>query len=440
MPKILFIQPTQYGNDGKLCKQKRIYLPGLAFPLLAAYTPPHWNVELLIEVVDEIPDTTDADLVAIGSMGHAAFRGLEIARQFKEQGKTVVLGGYMFSIAWEEAMKYADSVIVGDAEIAYPMMLHDFETTGKVKSVYNYPINELKNLPVPRYELLTQKPIGNMLPVQAGRGCTFHCSFCSIACLYEGKYLFRPVDEVIRDIEAVKKMGYKSFYLIDDNIVSNPKYLKELCAKITPLKMTWASQCAIHLAKNPELLKTVVDSGCNMMSFGVESITQEAIDGFGKSWLRANEHAENMNILAKSGILVSTEMIVGTDSDTQDSIQDTFHFVHHNKVPIPRFYILTPIPGTELYKQYKKEGRLLTEDWNQFDGTRCVHVPAKMTANEVTEMYWWLNEKVFSLGSILHRTLFNRHLWKNVRMMVFALFVNLHYRRYVKRKVTPNIL
>ncbi len=439
MPKILFIQPTQYAVNGKLCKQKKINLPGLAFPLLASYTPSHWKVELLIEVVDEINYTSDADIVAIGTMGHATFRGLEIAQEFKKRGKIVIMGGYMASIAHEEAMKHVDSVVIGDAEISFPKLLQDFEETGKIKPLYNFPINELKNLPIPRYELLTQKKIGLMLPVQAGRGCSFTCSFCSIACLYEGKYLFRPVDEVIRDIKEVKRLGFKRFYLIDDNIVSNPKYLRELCEKITPLKMKWASQCAIHLAKNSELLNIVRKSGCDLMSFGVESIQQNALDSLDKKWLKADEHEKNMKILSKSGITVSTEMIVGTDFDTEKSIRDTYNFIFRNKVPIPRFYILTPIPGTELYKKLKSENRIITDDLNMFDGTRCVHIPQNITPEKLTEMYWWLNNKVFSLKSILYRVLFNTDLWKNPEMMLFSLGVNFHYRSYVKQKITPNI-
>jgi radical SAM superfamily enzyme YgiQ (UPF0313 family) len=439
MPKILFIQPTQYAENGKLCKQKKINLPGLAFPLLAAYTPAHWDVKLLIEVVDEIDFGADADIVAIGTMGHATFRGLEIASEFKKRGKIVVMGGYMASIAYEEAMKYVDSVVIGDAEISYPKMLQDYEESGAVKPLYNHPIHELKNLPIPRYDLLTQKKIGAMLPVQAGRGCTFTCSFCSIACLYEGKYLFRPVDEVINDIKEVKRLGFKRFYLIDDNIVSNPKYLKELCQKITPLKMKWASQCAIHLAKNPELLKIVRDSGCDLMSFGVESIQQDAINSLDKPWLKANEHEQNIKILSASGITVSTEMIVGTDFDTEDSIRDTFDFIYRNKIPIPRFYILTPIPGTDLHKELKSEGRMLTDDLRLFDGTRCVHIPKRIEPEKLTEMYWWLNNKVFSIKSIFHRVLFNGKLWRNPGMLLFSLGINFHYRHYVKRKITPNI-
>ena len=439
MPKILFIQPTQYAVSGKLCKQRKINLPGLAFPLLAAYTPPHWRVELLIEVVDDVNFDAEADIVAIGSMGHATFRGLEIAAEFKKRGKTVVMGGYMASIAWQEAIKQVDAVVIGDAEISYLAMLKDFEETGTVKPIYNHPVTNLENLPVPRYDLLLNKPIGSMLPVQAGRGCTFTCSFCSIACLYAGKYLFRPVDDVIRDIKAVKKLGFNRFYLIDDNIVSNPKYLKELCEKIAPLKMKWASQCVIHLAKNRELLDVVRKSGCDLMSFGVESIRQDAIDSLEKTWLKAGEHEENMRVLAKSGITVSTEMIVGTDYDTEDSIRETYRFVNRNRIPIPRFYILTPIPGTALHNELLSQGRMLTDDLRLFDGTRCVHIPKHIDPEKLTEMYWWLNRRVFSLKSIFRRVVFNARLWRNMPMLLFSLYINLHYLHYVKRKITPNI-
>jgi radical SAM superfamily enzyme YgiQ (UPF0313 family) len=439
LPKILFIQPTQYATNGRLCKQKRINLPGLAFPLLAAYTPSNWEVELVIEVVDEIPYNSNADIIAIGSMGHAIFRGFEIAAEFRKRGKPVVMGGYMSSIAADKAIEFVDSLVIGDAEVSYPQMLKDFEETGALKKIYDHPVSELRDLPVPRYDLLLKKRIGNMLPVQAGRGCPFYCSFCSIACLYKGKYLFRPVDEVIRDIKVVKDLGFKRFYLIDDNIASNPAYLNELCEKIIPLKMKWASQCAIHLAKNPDLLKKVVDSGCDLMSFGIESISQEAINSLDKPWLKADEHERNIAVLSKAGITVSSEMMVGTDEDTEESIRATYDFVYRNRIPIPRFYIMTPVPGTALYNEYKSQNRLLTDDLHKFDGTQCVHIPAKMSPEKLTEMYWWLNNKVFSISSIMHRVLFNPVLWKNPKMLVFSLYINLHYRNYVRRKITPNI-
>ncbi|HEX9007453.1 MAG TPA: B12-binding domain-containing radical SAM protein, partial [Bacteroidota bacterium] len=141
MPKILFIQPTQVGADGRLCKQKRIYLPGLVFPLLAAMTPPSWEVEVRIEVVDEIDFDSDADLVGIGSMGYATLHGLSIAREFRARGKTVVMGGYMASLMPSFVKDSVDSVVVGDAESSYPQLLKDFERTGRLKPVYDNPVS-----------------------------------------------------------------------------------------------------------------------------------------------------------------------------------------------------------------------------------------------------------------------------------------------------------
>ena len=439
MPKILFIQPTQYDAANKLCKQKRIYLPGLVFPLLAAMTPPHWEVELKLEVVDDIDFESDADIVGIGTMGYAIYRGIEIAKEFRKRGKTVVMGGYMASMVVERALEFADSVVVGDAENSYLQMLSDFENKGKLKAVYDDPVSHLDGLPLPKYHLLTEKKLGDMLPVQAGRGCPMTCSFCSIACLYEGKYMTRPVDEVIRDIKEVKRLGFKKFYLLDDNLVSNPKYLMELCEKIKPLNMTWASQCSLHLAKKPELLKAVREAGCNLLSFGIESITQEGLDKLGKSWLKVDEHSKHIQSLTKAGIMVSSEMIIGTDSDTAQSIRATYDFIMENRIPIPRFYILTPIPGSELYDVYKKEGRLITEDLEKFDGAQCVHIPEKISPEETTELFWWLYKKVFTVKNILKRTLFHPSFLKAPSLYLFAFIINLHYRKYVKKKVPPNI-
>jgi radical SAM superfamily enzyme YgiQ (UPF0313 family) len=439
MPKILFIQPTQYGTDKKLCKQKKIHLPGLVFPLLAAMTPENWEVEVIIEVVDEINFNTDADIIGIGTMGYAIYRGIEVASEFRKRGKVVVMGGYMASLVAEKALEYVDSVIVGDAEISYPLLLKDFEKNRRIQRIYHHPIANLEGLPLPKYELLLEKPIGNMLPVQAGRGCTQSCNFCSIASLYNGNYFTRPVGEVLRDIQRVKDLGFNRFYLLDDNIVSNPKYLKTLCKEIEPLKMTWASQCTLHLAKNPDLLGLVRRSGGNLMSFGIESITQEGLNKLDKSWLKVNEHKKLIETISGNGIMVSAEMMLGTDSDTEESIRATYDFIQQTKIPIPRFYILTPTPGSSLYNRLKAENRLLTEDLKEYDGSHCVHKPANISPQKVDELYWWIYGKVFSWKSIIQRIILNPAFLKSPFLHLFALAVNLHYRRYIKKGVPPNI-
>ncbi|MDD4666174.1 MAG: B12-binding domain-containing radical SAM protein, partial [Clostridia bacterium] len=280
--KILFIQPTIYDDNNKLVKKKRLYFVGLAYPLLAAMLPEDWEAEIYLETIEDIPFDTDADVIGIGGMGHAANRSKDIALEFKKRGKTVIMGGPMASLAPEIAKKYFDSIVIGDAEEIWQEVINDLENN-RLKPFYKKQVEKLST-PLPRYDLIVNKKIGDFLPVQAGRGCPNSCKFCSIYCLYRNRYLKRDVAEVIRDIKYVKQLGFKKFLLIDDNIVSDENYMAELCTEIKKLKMTWMSQCAIDIGKNPELLKIVADSGCYTLSFGLESITQESLDHLGKSW------------------------------------------------------------------------------------------------------------------------------------------------------------
>jgi len=440
MSKILFIQSSQYMSKGGIVKQKKLYLPGLVFPLLTTYVPEHWEVEVALEIIDGVDFESDADLIGIGSMGHAIFRGFDIADEFRKRGKIVFFGGYMASMIPDIVLQHADSLIMGDAEISLPKLLSDFERTGSIKKMYNNPITDISNLPVPNYEILTKKRIANMLPVQAGRGCNHSCSFCSIACLYRGKHMVRPVDDVIRDIKKIKSLGYKKFYIIDDNLVANPKYLRELCARIKSLKMKWSSQCTMNLAKDKDLLKIVADAGCEILSLGIESLSQDGLDKLHKKWLKVNEHEKLIKNFTDAGIMVSAEMIIGTDGDTVEGIKKTFDFIQNVKLPLVRVYILTPIPSTSMFIELKNSQRLIHEDYSKYTASHCVHYPEKITPDELTETYNWINQKIFSLKSIFSRTIGNKNFLRHPGKYLFAFFVNLHYRSYVKKGETPLIV
>ena len=440
MPKVLLIQPSQYGAKNALIKQKRLYLPGLVFPLLAALTPENWKVEIKMEVIEEIDFDTDADIIGIGAMGHAIFRALDLADEFKKRGKPVFLGGYMASLMPELVLEHADGVIIGDAEISYPKLLADFESRGRIDPVYKNPLPDLNGLPVPRYEVFNDKKIGFMLPVQAGRGCPHGCSFCSISCIYRGRYMARPVGEVIRDIKRIKELGYRKFYLIDDNIVSKPGYLEELCGKIKPLRMTWATQCSMNLAKDKKLLALVAGSGCRILSLGLESITQEGLDKLNKSWLKVSEHEKLIRAFEDAGIMVSAELIIGTDSDTEESLTATLDFIMRTRLPLLRIYFLTPIPGTDFFREMKKEGRLLHENFRLYTASNAVHYPKLISPEKLTSKYNWLNSEIFSWRGILRRTIFHREFIHWPAEYIYALAVNIHYRKYLRRGDLPIIV
>jgi len=437
--KLLLIQPTPYDSSGSLIKRSKLYFVGLALPLLAALTPEDWDIDLVLETIEDVDLETDAQVIGISSMGHSVIRAIELAKEYRNRGKTVILGGYMVSLMAEEAGQYCDAVVIGDAEGVWRELLLDWEA-GQLKKIYRAELDSLENLPLPRYDLLTDKAIGDFLPVQAGRGCPRSCSFCSVHCLYRGKYLKRSIPEVIRDIKYIKSLGYNKFLLLDDNIVSDEGYMLELVREIAKLQMRWFSQCDITVANNPVLLKALKDSGCLVLSFGLESINQESLNSLNKAWAKVQHYPDLIQRIRLAGIEVSSEMVVGTDADTEESILATANFIEANKISVPRFYILTPIPGTDLFKQLQTEGRICNENIYAYNGTEAVHVPARMSPEQLTGAYWNLYNRVYSWTCIIKRTLFTRNFLVNPIQQLFYLLVNLKYRQDIKKGIPPNII
>lgn len=436
--KILFIQPTIYDDSGKLIKKNKLYFIGLAYPLLAALTPKEWEVEVCIETIEKIPFDTDATVIGLGGMGHAANRAKDLALEFKSRGKIVLMGGPMVSLVPELAKQYCDSVIIGDAEGVWMQVLEDVEKE-ELKPFYKKTIEKL-TFPIPRYELILDKKIGDFLPVQAGRGCPNSCSFCSIYCMYRTKYFRREINEVIRDIKHIKSLGFNKFLLLDDNIVSEPSYMKELCLEIKKLDMKWMSQCSIDIAKDDELLNSVAESGCITLSFGLESINKSSLADLNKSWCNPDEYKVIINKIVASGIDVASEMIVGADSDTRESLRETINFINKTRIVAPKFYIMTPIPGTDLYNKFIEEGRIIEEDVFKFSPSNAVITHPNMTTQEINEIYWEIYAKLYSVKNIFKRTVFHKYFLKAPGRYLFFLSINFFYRYQIKRKIAPIIM
>jgi radical SAM superfamily enzyme YgiQ (UPF0313 family) len=228
--------------------------------------------------------------------------------------------------------------------------------------------------------------------------------------------------------------------LIDDNIVSDAEYMTELCSKIKPLKMKWMSQCAIQIADNPPLLRAAAESGCYVLSLGLESVNKRVLDNFNKNFCDPKEYIRIIKAINKAGIEVASEMIIGADSDTPQTLNETIDFVRRSNIIAPKFYCLTPIPGTDLYNMCKENGSLADSDIFSYRPSNAVINTPNMTAAEVTAQYWRVYKKLYSIGAILKRTLFNKRMLKNPFRTAFFFMVNMVYRSQIKRKIAPNIL
>lgn len=234
-------------------------------------------------------------------------------------------------------------------------------------------------------------------------------------------------------------MPFKEFLLVDDNIVSDPAYMLELCRQIKPLKMRWMSQCAIQIADNAALLKAVADSGCYVLSFGLESIVKDAMKDINKTWADPDDYIRVIKKVNDAGIEVASEMIIGLDTDTKESLDETIAFIKRSNIIAPKFYCYTPIPGTPLNKEMNKTGRIVDQNILEYRPSKSVLNTPHFTADEVTEQYWRVYEELYSVKNILSRTICNKRMVKHPLRTLFFLGVNLVYRGNIKRRVAPNI-
>lgn len=437
---VLLVSPTALDSTGRPIKQRRIHLPGLTLPMLAAVTPPDVRLRLVNETVDDIPYDEPWDLIGLTGMGSGIVRAWQIADEFRQRGRTVVIGGIAASLgdpAW--SLAHADSVVIGEAEELWPVVLED-HAAGRLQPIYRMrdppPIGQL---PLPRYDLMDRSKIGWWRPVQATRGCPFTCSFCSITAFFAQRYRKRPVDQVIRDVRAAKRHGTRYIALIDDNIGVDWDYSAELWEALIPERIIWMSQCSLHIADRPAMLQLAYRSGCRLLSFGIESTNPDSLRWVDKEWNRPERYPDAVRTIRKAGIDVSTEMIIGLDGDDASVFQRTFDFIMDNAISVPRVHIMTPIPGTPLFDELKRDGRILSEELGRFTGGQVVYRPRGLDSDALQTGYWRLYERLFSWRAILHRVGRNRaSLGAYMRALVFG--VNVHYRHHIQHRICPGIV
>tara|TARA_B110000046_G_scaffold391_1_gene537 strand:+ start:1409 stop:2743 length:1335 start_codon:yes stop_codon:yes gene_type:complete len=440
-PKILLISPTGMDKEGNPIIQRKTYLPGLTMPQLAAVTPKDFDVTIVAETSEPIPWDDDWDLVGLTGMGGSGLaRGFQIADIFRKKGVKVVIGGMAATLFEPEyALAHCDVLMRGEADETWPIMLNDFKK-GTLKSVYNMEkAPDIRNFPTPAYDKLNLKYYGFWRPVQATRGCPFPCTFCTISAFFKRSYRKRPVDQVVRDVRAAKASGSKYIAFIDDNIGVDFNYCKELFTALIPEKIIWISQCSLHLAEDEELLALASRSGCRILSFGIETTNESSLMHVEKEWNRPERYDSAFIKIKAAGIEVSTEMIVGLDGDDETVFDETFDFIMRNSIALPRNYIITPVPGTPMYKGLDAEGRIFDKDYSKYVGGTVVFEPKNMSVETLQNGYWSLYKKLYSTKNILRR-LKRNHANLSPYMRLFVFGTNLVYQNHIRRGITPGIV
>jgi radical SAM superfamily enzyme YgiQ (UPF0313 family) len=405
--KLTLIKPNIGRMQGSLFVDGARMEP-LSLAVIAGLTPPDIEVVLLDDLYEEIPYDDPTDLVAITVQTFTAKRAYEISAAYRARGVRVVLGGFHPSLVPGEASKYADAIVIGDAETVWAEVIEDARL-GKLRQVYTArPCDRPQSGILARRDIFKGKDYLPITPVQFSRGCKYACTFCAINAYFGQRHTTRPVNEVVREIEQQER---KLIAFVDDNIIADRDAAKELFRSLIPLRIRWASQASLDMVQDRELLDLMVESGCIGTLTGFESINPDALRELKKAPnLRSFDRYEReVELLKDYGLLTFAFFIMGLDADTPQSLYETLDFARRCKFTFAGFMVLTPYPSTPLYEKLDKEGRLLYDGkWWLHPDYRFNHAafqPARMTADELTQIAFDIRSRWSSFGSILARSL-----------------------------------
>jgi radical SAM superfamily enzyme YgiQ (UPF0313 family) len=399
--KILLISP---GRGPNIKQQKSVMMPQLALDLLAGLTPPEHAVTIVEEEYNAIDLDADCDLVGLSCMTSNAPRGYELAREFRKRGKTVVMGGVHPTILPNEALGHADAVVIGEAEGVWPRLLEDF-AHGRMRKTYHEPHPPLDvYVPVkPRKGM--KKGLFHVVPVMTTRGCPYNCDFCCVHDIYGAKVRHVAIENIVRHI--VDSRG-KFFMFLDDNIMGEPRYSKELFRAIAPLGIKWVGQASLSFVEDGELLRLARESGCAALFFGLESVSEERLAKMRKSIHKIEKLEEAIGKLRGAGIYPYASVVFGFDEDTPRTFPETLEFMKRNGVGSASINVLTPYPGTEIHRQLKAEGRIFTDDWRYYNHNTVVFRPKNLSLPELLAGRIWARNEFTKTSAVLRRLAANR--------------------------------
>jgi radical SAM superfamily enzyme YgiQ (UPF0313 family) len=409
---------------------KNIWFARLTLTTLAALTPQDIEVKITDENVEPIDFEEEVDLVGVTGMVMHASRAYQIALKFRQRGIPVVMGGPHASSLPLEVKEHVDAVVVGEAEDVWKGLIEDFRK-GCLKPFYKADTYcSMKGFPPPRLDLLRKDAYMTVNCVQTTRGCPHRCDFCHVTHFFGKTYRCRPVEEVIDEVRALEG---EFVVFVDDNIAGNRAYAKELFARLKPLKKKWASQASVTLTRDPELLRLAAESGCVSLFLGIESLSSENLEEVNKGFNQVQQFEEAIRALHDHDIMIVAGFIFGLDHDDEGVFERTLRFCERNRIELPSFFILTPLPGTPLFQRMDAEGRLLHKDWVKYNGATVVFKPKLMTEETLQRGFNWVCQEAYSWGSILKRVFHPQ------QRFITRLLSNMAYRSIAQKAPESHI-
>jgi radical SAM superfamily enzyme YgiQ (UPF0313 family) len=398
----LLINPF-YPKDPNASYGKHVLTPTLALTSFAATTPEHWEVRYWDEnLLDGRPPVEPMPEV-VGITVHLTFakRAFELAQWYRSRGSKVVLGGLHVLSCPEECAPHADALAVGDGVQLWPKILADVEA-GRLRSRYDATYeSDYRQDPAPRRSILPRRSFLTTTSLIATRGCHNRCGFCYLAT--EGLRMPYRMREPRQIAEEFAADGQPYAVFIDNNLGSNRPYLRSLCEALRPLNKIWSAAVSIDVTDDPSLIRAMALAGCTGVFVGFESLTDENLEEARKKTPKADDYARRVRMFHDNGIQVNGSFVLGFDHDRRDVFARTADWIEENRLECATFHILTPYPGTPLFRRIEAEGRLLHRNWDMYDTAHTVFRPRHMSPEELERGYAWMYERLFSHTSIWRR-------------------------------------
>jgi radical SAM superfamily enzyme YgiQ (UPF0313 family) len=422
--RIVLISPKGplYRHRGGIFRRSLRYAP-LTLTTLAALVPPELRPEfrLIDEGIEEVDPALEADLIGVTVITGTAVRAYELSAHFRARGIPVVLGGPHVTLVPEDAQPYADAIVVGYAEEAWPELLRDF-AAGRLRPRYDQrPGLSLSNQPFARRDLLPRHRFITNDVFEATRGCVHSCEFCVVPSAWGLKPYQKPVEDVVADI---RQQRARKLIFVDLNLIADPSYAARLFEALVPLRVQWYGLATTLLGDDAPLLALAARSGCRGLLMGLESMSSRNLREARKGFNSPDTYRELVDTLHRHGIALQGCFVFGLDHDTPSVFEETARFAVDARIDLPRFAVVTPFPGTALYKRLDQEGRILTRNWELYDGQHVVFQPTHMTVEQLqlgVETAWRM---AYSARSMCRRIVASPSPW---RVRVGA---NLAYRFY----------
>lgn len=423
--KIVLLSPKgpMYRHRGGSFKKSLRYQP-LTLTTLAALLPEDIPVELTLydEGIETLPEHIEADLVGMTVITGNAKRAYELSADFRARGIAVAMGGPHITLVPEDARPHADCLCIGYGEETWPQLVRD-AYLGRLQPEYRQRPDLVldASMPFARRDLLPRNAYMTHAVFEATRSCVHDCEFCVAPSAWGRRQIQKPVEWVVEDI---RRVGAKTNLFVDLNLVADRAYAKSLFSALIPLNIHWFGLSTVLIAHDQEMMELMARSGCRGLLLGLEALSQNSLDDNNKHFNASVDYKKLIQDLHHLNIMIQGCFVFGADSDTTDVFKETVDFALETGVDLPRFAVLTPFPGTPLFRRLESEGRIISKDWDLYDVQHVVFQPKNMTVQELEQGHERAWKEVYRYKSIAER------LWRSGNFRLLSLAANFGYRFY----------